>query len=337
MRSQFRLKLRKQEPTLRFIEPEEKTILLDRKTKSFLAFKKFITRHILLFLLVMISFMLLFRYFYSLTNYYRSEVTVSFSGFEIPEYDDSQNSSVPVFAQMKEGLNRLYTMVYSKEMFDYLIGRFDLYTHFGLDKTNSKNYSLLRKILKSNISVFQNSNKILIIQVSDPTSGKMSADIANAIVEKSNEMNKNYITHKIENRIQIYTKLHNEIKTQTESDIRELKPQIDYLNETLSKYTDKSGRLDQPMNALNRSSEKIEDDIQKLADLNKINNWSLSVMDDDAISNVQVLQDALPGEAEENIPLWLMIPLGITVSFLLTLFIFNRVFVYKHYFKLLAA
>jgi hypothetical protein len=337
MRSQLKFKLRKSETPMHFIEPEEKTMKLSKKAVDFLAFKRFISRNIIAFCIVLAAFLTLFRYLYSLTHTYKSEVIVSFSGFEIPEYDEQQNSRIPGFAQMKDGMSRMYAMIYSKEMFDHLIKKYSLFDHFGLDKADATSYIRLRSMLKSNISIFQEANKVLTIKVSDPVSGKMCADIANDIVIKSNEMNKKYITEKIENRILLYTRLHDEIKAKTEADIESLKPKIDQLREVLANYKMKSPEVEQSAMALNDLSRNISSDISQLVQISKVSSWSLSSMDNDVMSNVMVLQDALPGETEENIPSWLLIPFAFISSFFITLFIFNLLFVCRPYFSLLTA
>src|SRR5689334_20511750 len=118
MRSQFKFKLKPEEPVSRYIEPVKNTVNYSKKEKSFLAIKRFIWRYKLAFLGCMIAFMFLFRYLYMMTNNYRSEVTISFSGFEIPEYDVNESGVIPDFANMKDGMGRIYNIVYSKEMLD---------------------------------------------------------------------------------------------------------------------------------------------------------------------------------------------------------------------------
>jgi|GEM_PF-5164538 len=337
MRTQFRFKLKKQETAMRFIQPAEEGVLISKRLRLILSFKKFVLRYIVLFFVLVFLLLYTFRYLYMISNHYKSEATISFGGFEIPEYDDNQNSHIPIFAQMKEGLNRLYSMVYSKEMFDHLIEKFDLYTHFELDKKDPRSYGALRRILKSEISLFQGVNKVIAIQVTDPYSGKMSADIANELISKANEMNRKYITEKIENRIKLYEKLHREIKSQTDDDIRELKPQITLLNEVLSKYAMKNVLVDQSALALKEQSGKIEEDISQLVELSKVNNWSLNSLQDNIISNVLVLQDALPGEEEMNISLWILIPVALLSSCMVALFIFYLAYKYQPYLRLLTA
>lgn len=337
MRSQIKFKLRKTEPTMHFIEPGEKTIPLAKEEASFLAFKRYIRKNIIFFGLVIAALLLLFRYLYSFSNYYKSEVTVSFSGIEIPEYDDQLDSRIPAFAQMKEAMNRLYTMIYSKEMFVHLINKFDLYTHYELPKSDPSNYGRVRNILKSSISFYQGTNRVLTIQVSDFKSGQISADMANEIVKKSADMNKQYITEKMEMRIQMYTRLHNEVKAQTDADIQNLKPQIDLLADVLKRY-----KMDNPVVAqtafnLNEVTKNIQADIDQMSQVSRLNTWTIKALDDDMMSNVMIVMEALPGQKEHNVPMWLLAPVSFVIAFFIAIFIFNLTFRYRNYLRLLVS
>ena len=341
MRPQFKFKQKPAEPVNRFIEPFKSSVTYTRNEKHFLGLKRFIFRYRLIFLGLMLSFLLLFKYFYDLTYMYKSEVTISFSGYEIPEYTEEGTTGIPAFASMREGINRMYNMIYSKEMYDHLIGKFNLYAHFGLDPQNSSSYALLRKIIKSRINLSQGAARALTIQVSDRTSGVMSANIANEIAHKANEMNKKYITDKIENRIKIYTKLHDEIRNQTQADIANINLGIDNLKDVLNlyesqnRYDRKSIEVEKLMNSLNVLSAKIEGDVGQLVRISNVNSWTLNVVQEDVMSNVLILQDALPGDQDEYFPKWLLIVFAFIASFLLAVFLFNIAFSYRNYVRLL--
>jgi len=89
--------------------------------------------------------------------------------------------------------------------------------------------------------------------------------------------------------------------------------------------------------SLSDVTQKIQADVDQLLQITKINSWSLNLMKDDVMSSVQIIQDALPGEADENLPRWLLIFFAFTASFFLTLVIFNIVFTYQNYLRLLNA
>jgi len=337
MRPQFKFKQKPVEPVSRFIETYQSSPSYSKKEKNFLGFKRFIFRYRLVFFGVMLALLMVFSYFYYLTSTYKSEVTVSFTGYEIPDYSESGNAAVPGFATLREGLNRMYNLVYSKEMFDHLINKFNLYSHFGLDPATPSSYVVLRKIVKDNITLYQGASRALTIQVTDKVSGEMSMNIANEIANKANEMNKNYIKEKMESRIQVYSKLHDEIKNQTQFDIAGINQGIDQLNSVLDRFGSKSKEADKLLYSLNSISEKIQSDVGQLLTISKVNNWTLNVMKDDVLNNVLILQDALPGTREENFPKWLLITFAFIASFFTTLFLFNLAYTYRNYLHLLKA
>jgi hypothetical protein len=337
MRPQFKFKQKPAEPVGRFIEPFKNTIAYNKSEKHFLGLKHFIFRYKIVFLGIMSSFLFLFYYLHNLTYTYKSEVTIAFSGFEIPEYSEESSTSVPAFATSREGISRMYNMVYSKEMFDHLINKFNLYAHFGLDPQKTSNYSLLRKILKNHITLSQGASRALTIIVTDKISGVMSANIANEIAVKANDMNKKYITEKIENRIQIYSRLHDEIRNQTQADIASINSGIDNLKSVSGRIKSESVEVEKLLNSLNNLSVKIEGDVGQLLRISNVNSWTMNAMQEDVMNNVQVLQDALPEDHEEYFPMWLLVAFSFIASFLLTFFLFNIAYNSRSYVKLLKA
>ena len=75
----------------------------------------------------------------------------------------------------------------------------------------------------------------------------------------------------------------------------------------------------------------------QLMRINNLNSWNLNAMQEDVMSNVLILQDALPGDQEVNLPKWLTVGLGVIASFLSTLILFNLFYTYRRYLALLRA
>jgi hypothetical protein len=337
MRTQFKLKEKSAEPVSRFIESYKSPASFTKGEKQFLELKRFIFRYKFIYIGTMLAFLLLFRYFYNLSVNYKSEVTISFNGYEIPEDNQASSKSVPDFATMQQGMNRLYNIVYSKEMFDHLIGKFDLYTHYGFDPSAAPSYSIIRRLIKDNITLYQGAARALTIQVTDKTSGEMSANIANEIASKANEMNKRYITEKIQNRIKVYSKLHDEIRGQTQADIATINLGIDKLNNVLDHFGNNKPELTDLLYSLNDISKRIGGDVDRLLTISNVNSWTLNALQDDMINNVQVLQDALPGLQESNLPGWLLYSFAVVASFFITLFLFTTAYNSRNFVKLLKA
>ena len=333
MRTQFKFRLKKPD-TMHYISPDEKVIVLSKRAKDFLALKTFISRRKYLFLASVAALLVLFAWLYSFTHYYKSEATVSFSGYEIPEYDESQNSRVPWFAQLKESSSRFTAIIYSKEMFDHLIAKFDLYKHYGIEETN-ENYGRLRQLVKSAITVYSKTNSIFAIRVSDNSSPQLTAAMANEIADKANDMNRNYIASKLENRMEIYSRLHGDIKSITENDIASLQPVIASFKNLLTNPHAKNIDVERSIDVLSSTTSKIQSGIQQLIDLNKASSWSLSSVQKDVLPTIVILEDALPGVLNEIIPLWILIPLAVICAFIISISIFSMMYSYGHYFRLL--
>ncbi len=84
-------------------------------------------------------------------------------------------------------LDRLAEIARSREVEDFLIERFHLYTHYGIDSTSKKGIHKLRKRLRKLYTVQKNKNDAIELTVEDKDP-QVAADMANAARQKIDEI-----------------------------------------------------------------------------------------------------------------------------------------------------
>lgn len=84
-------------------------------------------------------------------------------------------------------LDRLAEIARSREVEDFLIERFDLYTHYGIDSTSKRGIHKLRKRLRKLYTVQKNKNDAIELTVED-RDPQVAADMANAARQKIDEI-----------------------------------------------------------------------------------------------------------------------------------------------------
>lgn len=84
-------------------------------------------------------------------------------------------------------LDRLTEIASSKELEDYMVSRFLLYAHYGVDSTSKKGPFNVRKIFRSLYNVQKNKNDAVELSIED-TDPKLATEMANAARDKINEI-----------------------------------------------------------------------------------------------------------------------------------------------------
>lgn len=334
MRTQFRFRTRKPE-TMHFIETEVKPIRFDKKYEGLLAFRRFLLTYWWAFLIVMGLFLYGFRSLYNSSTYYQCESIIVFRGLELPEFNDNYvKNQVPSFNQISETYNRMFQLVYSKEMFDHLIEKFNLTAYYGLAQLQEP-YLDTRKAIKNSITLTQNNQRALSLRVRDYGSGKMAADIANEIVVKANDLNRDYIESRLESRSRLYSRMHDEIKSKMSDDLVALNRSVSELKGILARFQTNNYKLEEAGRDLSALSEMIDGNLVDLVKFNKLNSWTMNTSGDDILTSIHVLEDALPPRQKAGFTSWILVPGSLLTAFLLTLFIFNLVYSQRDYLRVL--
>lgn len=124
-----------------------------------------------------------------LPTYYKSTTVFYPTNPELskPEVIFGASSKVADYFGTDRDLDRLQEIASSNEVVDYLVNRFDLYKHYGIDSASSEGLFWVRERFRGLYVVQKNKNDALELSVED-TEPKLAAEIANAGRDKINEI-----------------------------------------------------------------------------------------------------------------------------------------------------
>ncbi len=114
-----------------------------------------------------------------------------------------------IYIEQKD-ISKVFSIIYSNEVLDALIKKYNLYQHYQIDTLNTYHYEILIQILIENIDLkvinenlvslsFRNNNNIL------------AADIANEIVEQVNFYYKKQYKNLLKDKIRLYETIMNDV------------------------------------------------------------------------------------------------------------------------------
>jgi tyrosine-protein kinase Etk/Wzc len=121
-------------------------------------------------------------------NYYKSTTIFYPSSSELakPEVIFGSSSKVTEYFGTDKDLDRLLEIASGNEVVDYIIIRFGLYKHYGIDSTSWEGLFRVRETFRGLYVVQKNKNDALELSIED-TDPQLAADMANAARDKINE------------------------------------------------------------------------------------------------------------------------------------------------------
>lgn len=124
-----------------------------------------------------------------LQNYYKATTSFYPTSPQLsnPELMFGSSSAVTDYYGGDRELDRLLQIASSNELADYLIAKFNLYGHYGIDSTAKDGPFKVREIFRGLYTAEKNRNDALVLNIED-VSPQLAADIANAARERINEI-----------------------------------------------------------------------------------------------------------------------------------------------------
>ncbi|MBU6342267.1 MAG: hypothetical protein KGS48_12295 [Bacteroidetes bacterium] len=124
-----------------------------------------------------------------LKNYYKATTIFYPASPELanPELIFGNTGQVTQYFGSDRDLDRILEIANSMEVVDYMVHKFNLYQHYGIDSISAKGRFTVREIFNSLYSAQKNKNDAVELSVED-TDPKMAANMANAAREKINQI-----------------------------------------------------------------------------------------------------------------------------------------------------
>lgn len=326
---------------MHYMEDKKVSSSKEKDVASVMAFRNYLKRNKYLFFFHILLISVLACYFIQLQRFYKSEAQLYFT---VPSLQDIPGTPLDknIIAPATASINfcNLYRIIYSKDMLDYLIEKFDLYDHYRIKKNSGYSYLEVRRILVSNISLTENHSQVLSLTVKDAYDNKLASDMANEISKRANEVNKNMFIRNMNLKISIYGTMYNEIKTVTNEDTKNLKASIDSISKMIfaihlpNSQIEKFGyaKITSTENEFQKLESRIEENMKNYLETSRMYVLALKSIEQDKLPFINVLQEALPDDGKSMTPYWLIIILSLAFSFLITVILFHF---YNHYNELL--
>lgn len=261
-------------------------------------------------------------YTYHTHTYYTSRITFLVNSTNIAEVLWDRNNDGPMDAVNDDrGFNRINQIIYSSQMMDYLINKFDLYTHYKIPRESEDSYLNVTNTLKGHMAVNIANTKIITVQISDRLDYNVASNLANAIGKKINDINRQITLENLSRKTEIFESLAKDLRS---SSGREFS-QMDSLLRNMQRFIQTSVRDDSYRQLLNMSMENIksksEDYFKDLFESYKYRLYSMYSLQEKNLPTISVLEKGLPDKNSKSVNDIIIYPLLFIFSLLIPLFI----------------
>jgi hypothetical protein len=321
---------------MNYIDPQNEIAVKNADHQAFLSFKRFCFKSKWYFLFSVSILTFLIVNIYIGRTFFQSQTEITFRGIEVPDDNEKMSGGIPVFTRMSESTNKVYQYVYSKEMFNHLLNKFNLYDHYKINSEEGNPYLKLSRILKRKIKISVTPYNTVTIQVKDKNNNTLVADMANEIVLQLNELNKKFVKDYMQKRIELYETISRDLYSTTQNEIGTLSESLKNIQALITPLN--NNRYPEIAKAgmqLDNFNNKLNDYAQNLVQLNYFSKLTYGKLQNDNITQFVVLQDALPDDGSSNVPLFLVITGALVVAFFIVLFLFYVLQLGNPYLKLL--
>ncbi len=233
-------------------------------------------------------------YYYFKPLEYKSTVSFMVDNELERKNDQNLNDQSIYLAENAPNAVRLSQMIKSTEMLDYLIEKFSLYEQFRISIKHPMHHELVTNILKSKITVSNSMNSGMSITVSGKDR-KMTADMANEMYVKLEEMINNYTISNLKRKIKIYDQVLDNSKLNLDRKGEELKILLDEFKSLVQenkkqRYNDMLYDIDMKLTFLSAQLNSVNQDL-----LRTIKNYEISVANTNKenLPNIKLINVAL--------------------------------------------
>jgi hypothetical protein len=319
---------------MNYIDQLQTVSTLTANQRAFHSYKEFCFKYKWYLLSSIILLTLFFTQYFISQFSYSSQVEVAFKDIEIA-INKEPAAPVPGFTKLPESTNRIYQIIYSKEMFNHLLTKFNLYEHYFIDQTKSNAYSFYLKKLRNKISMAVTPYNSIIITVQDKYSGSLTADMANEIVLELNELNKQSVRDYLQKRIELYSEVAKQLNSSARNEITNIHESVDKIQSLMHPLSNKYTELVRVGLELDNFNAKLNNYVQNLIQVDYLSKMSFEKVQNENITQLIVLQDAQPDDGSKKLSfLKLLFGCFVGCSFIM-LFIFYFLQVCTPYFDIL--
>ena len=280
----------------------------------------FIRKYLWIYLIVCFSILAVSFYQYHIHTYYTSRISFLVNSSNVAEvlWDRTTDGQIDVINDDR-GYNRINQIIYSTQMMDYLINKFDLYAHYGIPKKSPDSYLNVINTLKMHVGVNITKTKIITVQISDRKDYNVAADLANGIGKKINDINRQITIENLTRKTEIFESLSKDLKASSNREFT----QIDSLLKSMQLFilnSKQDAGYRQLLNiTIGNIQSKSEDYFKDLFESYKYRLYSAYSLQEKNLPTISVLEKALPDEYSKSANNAYVYPLLLVFSFFIPL------------------
>ena len=283
---------------------------------------RYIAKYRLIFISTCILVLAGIFYQYHTHTYYTSRITFLVNSTNVAEVLWDRNNDMSMEGVNDDrGFNRINQIIYSSQMMDYLINKFDLYTHYKIPRESEDSYLNVTKMLKDHMSVSIAKTKIITVQISDRLDYNVASNMANAIGKKINDINRQITLENLSRKTEIFESLAKDLRS---SSSREFS-QMDSLLRTMQRFMQTPVHDEGYRQLLDMSMENIksksEDYFKDLFESYKYRLYSMYSIQEKNLPTISVLEKGLPDKYSKSTHDGVIYPLICIFSFIIPLFV----------------
>ncbi len=286
----------------------------------------FVIRYRWIYLMVCAFVLAVSFYFYHTQTYYTSRITFLVNSSNVAEVLWDRNSDGPVdVINDDRGFNRITQIMYSSQMMDYLISKFDLYTHYKIPRDSDYSYLNVINTLKSRMSVTMDNSKIITVQITDRLDYNVASNMANAIGKKINDINRQITVENLSRKTDIFESLSKDLRTSSSREFAQIDSLLKNIQLIVKTSVHDNSYSELVRMSLSNLQSKSEDYYKDILESYKYRLYSMYSLQEKNLPTISVLEKALPDMESKYSDNIYMYPLLVFFSFFIPLFLFYLV------------
>ena len=275
---------------------------------------------------VFILIAILLVYIFHSIQYYESSVELFFNAAVATKSINEGNLDLKATIRESASLKRVYQIVYSDQMLDRLIEKFELFKIYQINSSPYAKNTLIKKIRK-NILINANQYDVVTISVKDANNSQRAADIANFIAGQASELNRYWYAEQLIQRLKVDSMLNSELQNSIKNeklffeknmiDAKVLMANTKGINQTM---------LDRIYQELNSILINLDQNQIKYSEEFRSNASLLSTMNEKNFSEMIVIKKATPATKTNELKVYFFWSLVVFFSISLSLLLFYCIF-----------
>ncbi len=280
-------------------------------------------KKVIIFFLVIVFFIASLYVQYKWFNDFKATNTFTIYNSESIETGTSAPDMERFYFE-RSGVNKIYSVIYSTEMLDYLIKKFNLYKHFHVNINDPYHYENMIGTLLNKISAIKTDHSVMTLTVKD-RNPELAADIANDIVNQINVICRDQYLSKINQKIAFYENMLRDVQSQDSMQRTQMYTVIKEVKEIgrlFNRNSEQAEKLDNQLLSLTQHLQNNSENFSKAFQLYRAAYGSLEGYD---LQSVATLRKALPDRRD-------LILKKLSISSAFTLLFFCSIAVLYYYY-----